>query len=154
MSNVLGGTLKPYLHPHVKPVHRNAYIAFFHASSRTCLNTETRNESLWSSLSYQRRLKALKNQRPVDEDPEAFPSVLYPRIKEPAPELTRVTTGFVRPSNISKPTPDHQWIRPRMTFAGFKKKYDYIEPGASCEDPITITLYGKTYHGFTRSIFR
>lgn len=143
MSNALGSTLRPYLHPHIKPVHRHAYIAFFNASSRACLHTETANDSLWSSSSYQRRLKALRSQRPVDENPEAFPAVLYPRIQEPAAVARRVTVGFKRPSGINAGIkPDEKVIRPRLALPDFKKKYSYIEPGANSWDPDMVTLYG------------
>ncbi|KAE9987113.1 hypothetical protein EG327_004011 [Venturia inaequalis] len=144
MSNAIGSTLRPYLNPHVQPVHRNAYITFFNATSRGCLHTETTHDSLWSSSSYQRRLKALRSQRPVGEDPEAFPSVLYPRIKEPAPAMTRVTVGFKRPSALaSAAKPDNKLIHPRMKLPAFHRKYSYLEPGASCLDPDPVTLYGK-----------
>jgi hypothetical protein len=140
MSNALGVTLKPYLYPHIKPGHRNAYIAFFYAS-RACLHTETTNDSLWSSLSYQRRLKALRSHRPIDEDPEAFPSVLYPRIKDPnvAAPFTSGKTGFRRPSDINVPAS----ARSRTSIKTFKKKYDFIENGESWNNPDDITtLYG------------
>lgn len=151
MSNVIGSTLRPYLHPHVQPVHRNAYLAFFNATSHVCLHIEATNDPLWSSSSYQRRLKALRSQRPVDEDPDAFPSVLYPRIKEPAAVMTRVTVGFKRPSNLaSTEKPAHKLIHPRMRLDAFKRKYNYLEPGASCLDPDPITLYGTNH----RSLFR
>lgn len=151
MSNAIGSTLRPYLHPHVQPVHRNAYITFFNATSRGCLHTETTHDSLWSSSSYQRRLKALRSQRPVGEDPEAFPSVLYPRIKEPAPAMTRVTVGFKRPSALaSSAKPDNKLIHPRMKLPAFNRKYSYLEPGASCLDPDPVTLYGTSHHSFLR----
>lgn len=151
MSNAFGSTLRPYLHPHVQPAHRNAYIAFFNATYRACLHTESTNGSLWSSSSYQRRLKTLRSQRPVDEDSEAFPSVLYPRIKEPAAVMTRVTVGFKRPSELASTTrSDHRLIHPRMTFPAFKRKYNYIEPGASCQDPDPITLYGTSHYSLFR----
>jgi hypothetical protein len=81
----------------------------------------------------------------MDEDPDVFPSVLYPRIQEPNPRITRVTTGFRRPSDLAVSTkPDVIMIQPRMPLPDFKKKYSYIEPGASCQDQGTITLYGTS----------
>ncbi|QDS70690.1 hypothetical protein FKW77_001497 [Venturia effusa] len=59
--------------------------------------------------------------------------------------MTRVTVGYKRPSELSSAAkPDHKLIYPRMTLPAFKRKYDYIESGASCHDPDPVTLYGKT----------
>jgi hypothetical protein len=145
MSNILGFTLRPYLHPHIKPTHRNAYIAFFHATSATCLHAKTTNDGLWSSLSYQRRLKALRNQRPVDEDHGAFPSILYPRIEDAnatAPCISG-TAKFQRPSDIAIPT----LVQLPTSLAVFRKKYNHIKPGANSPD--NTTLYGTIYHNLT-----
>jgi hypothetical protein len=122
MSNAPSAALRPYLCRHVRPLQRNAYIRFYTAVSQNGIHNESgANDSLWSSLTYKRRLRDLKALRPVNEDAAAFPSVLYPR---PPPRKQRY---------------------PVVPIAQFRNKWDRLEKGKTAEGEPRFILQGTVY---------
>lgn len=83
MSKSLSRALRPYLHAHVKPRDRDVYLRFYSAvtgaaASKTEDDAHAAVDSLWSPVSYKKRLRQLTALHP---DGENAPSeILYPRI--------------------------------------------------------------------------